>query len=537
MKLVTIAEMKMIEEEANSKGVSYGLMMERAGKGIFRVIERYYAPLRDKCVTAFVGSGNNGGDALIALQTLIQSGCHGQAYVINERKDDGLLDKIIESGGKIQFYSKDSSKAVLNDWLKESDIVIDGILGTGFKLPLKPEYAEVMDLIKNFAGHYKMVSVDCPSGIDCDSGEITDECILADITVCLQAVKVGLLSFPAYQSVGILEVVDLELPIDLESEQKIKREVATAECVRKLLPKRPLQSHKGTFGTALIIAGSINYTGAAHLAGHAAYRIGTGLVKMAIPGPIYSALAGQFPEATWLLLPHEMGVIQADSVKIILQNLEHVTAILMGPGWGVEDTTKEFLEKLITGKMQSERKKAGIGFVMMDADEESAISSNLPPLVIDADGLKLLMKIKNWEQCLPKNSVLTPHPGEMSILTELSVAEIQLHRLETANKYAELWGQIVVLKGALTVVAAPDGRLTIIPVANPALARAGTGDVLAGIITGMIAQGIESFEAAVAGVWIHAQSGIEASEKVGHPAAVMASDVLNAIPNVLARLG
>jgi NAD(P)H-hydrate epimerase len=174
---------------------------------------------------------------------------------------------------------------------------------------------------------------------------------------------------------------------------------------------------------------------------------------------------------------------------------------------------------------------------MMDADEESAISNNLPPLVIDADGLKLLMKIKNWEQCLPKNSVLTPHPGEMSILTELSVAEIQLHRIETANKYAELWGQIVVLKGALTVVAAPDGRLTIIPVANPALARAGTGDVLAGIITGMIAQGIESFEAAVAGVWIHAQSGIEASEKVGHPAAVMASDVLNAIPNVLARLG
>ncbi len=537
MKLVTVAEMKLIEEEANSKGVSYGLMMERAGKGISRIIERYYAPLPGKCVTALIGSGNNGGDALIALQELIQSGCRGQAYVINERKADGLIEKIKESGGQIQYFSKDSSKIILHDWLKASDIVIDGILGTGFKLPLKPEFAEVMEAIKNFAGHYKMVSVDCPSGIDCDSGAITDECILADITVCLQAVKIGLLSFPAYQFVGILEVVDLELPDDLESEKRIQREVATAECVRKLLPKRPLQSHKGTFGTALIIAGSINYTGAAHLAGHAAYRIGTGLVKMAIPGPIYAALAGQFPEATWLLLPHEMGVIQADSAKIIQQNLEHVTAILMGPGWGVEDTTREFLEKIITGKMQSERKKAGIGFVMMDADAESATSSNLPPLVIDADGLKLLMKIKNWEQCLPKNSVLTPHPGEMSILTELSIAEIQLHRIETANKYAELWGQIVVLKGALTVVAAPDGRLTIIPVANPALARAGTGDVLAGIITGMIAQGIESFEAAVAGVWIHAQSGIEASEKVGHPAAVMASDVLNAIPNVLSRLG
>ncbi len=537
MKLVTISEMKLIEEESNSKGVSFEVMMERAGRGISRVIERYYSPLQGKCVTAIVGSGNNGGDALIALNELIKSGCRGQAYIISERKDEGLIEQINESGGKIQYFSKDLSKNVLNEWLKVSEIVIDGILGTGFKLPLKPDYAEAMDFIKNFAGNFKMVSVDCPSGIDCDSGEITDECIQADITICLQAVKVGLLSFPAYQYVGILEVVDLQLPDNLESEKQLKREVATAECVRKLLPKRPLQAHKGTFGTALIIAGSINYTGAALLAGHAAYRIGTGLVRMAIPGPIYSALAGQFPEATWLLLSHEMGVIQADSAKIIQQNLDHVTAILMGPGWGVEDTTKEFLEKIITGKMQSERKKAGIGFVMMDADDDLMVSSNLPPLVIDADGLKLLIKIKNWEQCLPKNSVLTPHPGEMSILTDLSISEIQLHRIETANKYASLWGQIVVLKGALTIVAAPDGRLTIIPVANPALARAGTGDVLAGIITGMIAQSIEPFEAAVAGVWIHAQAGLEASEKVGHPAAVMASDVLNAIPNVLGRLG
>jgi len=537
MKLVTINEMKKIEEEANSLGVSYAKMMERAGKGISKVIFHYFEPLIGKQVTAIVGSGNNGGDSLIALNDLIESGCEVRAYLIQDRKNDSLLENLLSKGGIIKHASEDKEKTVLQEWLKNSDILIDGILGTGFKIPLRPEYSEIMNFIKNFAGNYKVIAVDCPSGIDCDNGEVTDECIMADITVCLQAVKVGLLSFPAYQFVGILEVVDLELPIDLESERLIKREVASAENVRKLLPKRPLQAHKGTFGTALIIAGSINYTGAAHLAGHAAYRVGTGLVKMAIPGPIYAALAGQFPEATWLLLPHEMGVIKSDSAKIVQQNLDHVTAILMGPGWGLEDTTKEFLEKMISGKMQSEKNKVGIGFVMMDVEEDQTASSILPPMVIDADGLKLLVKINNWEKCLPQNTVLTPHPGEMSILTDLPIQEIQNKRLDTVQKYAEIWGQIVVLKGALTVVASPDGRLCVIPVANPALARAGTGDVLAGIITGMIAQGIESYDAAVAGVWIHAQAGIDASEKVGHPAAVMASDVLNSIPHVLARLG
>jgi NAD(P)H-hydrate epimerase len=158
-------------------------------------------------------------------------------------------------------------------------------------------------------------------------------------------------------------------------------------------------------------------------------------------------------------------------------------------------------------------------------------------MVIDADGLKMLTKIKNWAQCLPPNTVLTPHPGEMAVLTDLTIQDIQTRRLEIASEFAISWGHIVVLKGALTIIAAPDGRLSIVPVANPALARAGTGDVLAGIITGMLAQGIKPYEAAVGGVWIHAQAGIEASEKIGHPAAVLAGDVLNAIPAVLARLG
>lgn len=537
MKLVTVAEMRSIEAEANQKGVSYSDMMERAGDGIADVIKRYDPSIASKSVWGIIGSGNNGGDALIALLNLSSSGCKVTAYLASERKDDPILERIHAAGINVITDENEAERANLAEKLEDCDLLIDGLLGTGFKLPLRSTYADLIRIVNACAHAYKIISVDCPSGIDCDSGELAEEFIHADITVCLQAVKVGLLTFPAYQYVGVLEVVDLMLPPDLDVEKNIKREVATAECVARLLPKRPLQAHKGTFGTALIIAGSINYTGAAHLAGHAAYRIGAGLVQMAIPGPIYAALAGQFPEATWLLLPHEMGVIQAGAAKIILQNLDKVTAILLGSGWGVEDTTREFLEKLITGKMQSERRRNGIGFVMMDAEDDPLAANYLPPLVIDADGLKLLAKLPDWPVVLPKNSVLTPHPGEMSIMTGLSIAEIQNHRMEIARTFAEEWGHILVLKGALTVVSAPNGRQSVVPVANPALARAGTGDVLAGIITGMIAQGIPPYEAAVAAVWIHAQAGIEASERIGHPASVLAGDVVNAIPRVLARLG
>jgi len=175
--------------------------------------------------------------------------------------------------------------------------------------------------------------------------------------------------------------------------------------------------------------------------------------------------------------------------------------------------------------------------VMMDAEEDEEFTNQLPPMVIDADGLKLLSKIDQWEKILPENTILTPHPGEMAIMTDMDLKDIQANRMMVAMEYAKKWGHIVVLKGALTIVSAPDGRLTIIPVAHPALARAGSGDVLAGIITGLLAQGIKPFEAATAGVWIHAQAGIEASERIGHPASVIAGDLLGSVATVLARLG
>ncbi len=280
-------------------------------------------------------------------------------------------------------------------------------------------------------------------------------------------------------------------------------------CIRRCLP-RPLDAHKGTFGTALIAAGSANYTGAAWLAGQAAYRIGAGLVTLAVPARLHAALAGQFPEATWVLLPEQAGFIAAQASAVIQEHLERATALLLGPGFGLEDTTAEFLSVLF-----------GSG------------ATSLPPLVVDADALKLLRRLPDWARRLPSPAVLTPHPGEMSVLTGLPKESIQADRLAVARRYSREWGHVVVLKGAFTVIAAPDGEAAIIPVATPALARAGTGDVLAGLIVGLRAQGMEAFTAAVAGAWIHAYAGLQAVETVGNPASVLAGDVLQAVIQVI----
>ena len=255
---------------------------------------------------------------------------------------------------------------------------------------------------------------------------------------------------------------------------------------------------------------------------------------MAVPGPLHVVLAGQLPEATWILLPHDMGNIAGNAADALTKSLESASALLVGPGLGLEAKTKEFLEGLLTGKSNAKKQTSHIGFVHKETKEDAPVT--LAPMVVDADGLKLLAKISDWHMKLPPLSVLTPHPGEMSVLTGLPKDEIQKDREAVASKYAKEWGHVVVLKGAFTVIAAPNGQLTVIPVASPALARAGTGDVLAGLIVGLRAQGLDAYDAAVAGAYIHAEAGLLAAEDLGTTASVLASDILNTIVDVISDL-
>ena len=279
----------------------------------------------------------------------------------------------------------------------------------------------------------------------------------------------------------------------------------------------------------MVIAGSINYTGAVILAAEAAYRSGAGLVRVAIPGMIHTAIAGHIPEVTWLLLPHEAGVIAEPAADLIHKHVGKSTAMLVGPGLETEETTRHFLKRLLV----KPGKKGGaglIGFIPSETKQEDVLANPvLPPMVIDADALRILADTPEWWKLLPANSILTPHPGEMAALTGLSVQEIQAKRLDLAVLFAKEWKQIVILKGALTIIASPTGKAYISTCANPSLARAGSGDILAGLITGFLAQGVKPLDAAQLGVWVHGNCGDLASED-RDPAAILARDLVNQIP-------
>ncbi|MDD5369163.1 MAG: NAD(P)H-hydrate dehydratase [Anaerolineaceae bacterium] len=540
MQLVSVAEMKAIETEANEKGLTYAQMMENAGNALGNYLANAYSHIAERTALGLIGPGNNGGDTLIALAQLAEAGWRVSAYLVKNRTvEDEPLKRLRSAGGEVLNTSKDADLRQLQKAVGHVSLILDGVLGTGNRLPLKEELTRILRMVKSELTKGNtcpvIIAVDCPSGVDCDTGEASPVTLQADETICMAAVKIGLLYNPALALSGEISVVDIGISDEVQSSNAGKTSVMDVDCVLDMLPERSPDAHKGTFGTALIVAGSVNFTGAAMLAGEGAYRVGTGLVTLGVPSLLHQALAGAFPEATWLLLPHEMGVISENAADVIIQHMKKVDAILLGSGWGMEETTQSFLSKLL--RPGQPRERGSIGFVHAQASGDTIAEITLPPLVIDADGLKLLAKIDGWADLLPEQTVLTPHPGEMAILTGKTIQEIRADRIGIARKYSKEWNKVVVLKGAGTLIAAPDGRITAIPVATAALAKAGTGDVLAGIITGLRAQGLDGFSSAAAGAWLHAQAGLMALEQVGNSASVLAGDVARAIPDVLNQIG
>jgi NAD(P)H-hydrate epimerase len=326
-------------------------------------------------------------------------------------------------------------------------------------------------------------------------------------------------------------VGDIGIPADLYAD--IALEMATPAQIASLLPVRPAGAHKGTFGKALVVAGSVNYTGAAYLAAGSATRVGTGLVTLAPPQAIYPIVAARLAEATFLLLPHDMGVLAPDAVKVLSEKVKDYDALLLGPGFGQEKPTEEFLDQLLGGQKVARSRR--LGFAREEVEEKAAEGLKLPPLVVDADGLNLLAKLEDWPQVLPSETILTPHPGEMARLMGCETSEVQADRIGCATQMAARWGHVVVLKGAYSVVASPEGRVTLLPFANPAMATAGSGDVLAGAIVGMRAQGLAPFEAALVGAYLHGLAGELARDALGD-AGVVAGDLMAMLPLAMRRL-
>lgn len=551
IKIITVEKSRFLEDEANKGGLSFEEMMENAGRRTAEAI-RERVGAKGKRVVVLVGPGNNGGDGLVAAHYLWEMGARVTCYLWKrEAEGDANFRRVKDDRMPAVWAEDDAGFEALAGLVAEAHVVVDALLGVGVDRAIGGTLKELLDVVRRGVARGGtpdgladtvpskpaepgpvVVAVDCPTGLNCDTGELDPVAIHADLTVTFAHPKLGLLRFPGAEAVGDIVVADIAIPVDLADD--VWLEMATPQRIRTWLPERSRASHKGTHGRALLVAGSVNYVGAAALAGAGAKRVGTGLVTMALPMPIQPAVAANLAEATYLLLPHDLGVIATGAVEVLRKAVGEYDALLLGPGLTQEKETVGFVHRFLG----LERKAASgrIGFVSMAAAEE-AERLELPPLVVDADGLNAMAVVENWWKALPPDTILTPHPGEMARLMggEVTVKEVQADREGAARRMAGEWKAVVVLKGAFTVVAAPDGRTMVLPFANAALATAGSGDVLAGAIAGLRAQGMGAFEAAVAGAYVHGLAGELARAALGDMG-VVAGDLPPRLPLALQRL-
>ena len=373
------------------------------------------------------------------------------------------------------------------------------------------EFERVSETVAGGGGNPFILALDCPSGVDCDSGSVDPCTISADATVTFIAAKPGLLTFPAAEKVGDLVVAPIGIPATLPELERVTTCLVEGKLAASLLPPRPQDGHKGTFGKALLVAGSRNYIGAVALAGEAACRSGVGLVTVGTTPELISIVSSGLREPTWLPLSAECGAISEQAVDKVVAAAKTYGALLIGCGLGLHDSTQAFIRKIVN-------------------------AAELPPLILDADALNALSQLPDWWRILPAGAIITPHSGEMSRLTGLSTAHINRDRWNIARQYAAHWKVVVALKGAHTIVAQPNGEASVMPFKTDALGTAGTGDILAGLITGLRAQELSAYDSARLGAYVHALAGTIAAENSGSSRSVIAGDVLAALGSAFERI-
>ena len=556
MRILSISEMRALESTADMAGYSYAQMMEQAGKCLAIAVVQHM-PIKGRRILILVGPGNNGGDGLVAARLLYDSGAHVTAYLTSKRdpETDAVFKQAQTCGVTIVYAQDDPQCETLHRLVSQAHVILDSLLGIGATPPLRGVIADVLRNVKAGLAHIAtdpltplnrppkltpprplIVAVDGPSGLDFDSGAIDPLALKAHLTVTFAMPKPGQFALPGADYIGELLVADIGIPKHVEIPSK-GLAVAAPKTIRQWLPSRPLDAHKGTFGKALIVAGSVNYTGAALLAASAAVRTGAGLVTLAIPNMLHPAIVPALPEVTYILLPHTLGVLDRYAAPLLVEKLvgnsssgeqaPAYSAMLIGPGLSHTPETASFIRRLFG----LDTAKRSAGFVRSESEPKSE-RPVLPPLVVDADALNILSDIPDWHSLLPPETILTPHPGEMARLTGKTTAEVQADRLRVAQTSAAAWGHIVVLKGAFTVIAAPNGEAMLLPFANPGLGSAGTGDVLAGTIVALRVQGLEAFKAAVTGAYLHGLAGEIVRKRLG-TAGIAASDVARALPEAI----
>jgi hydroxyethylthiazole kinase-like uncharacterized protein yjeF len=510
MYIVTVDEMRELELRAEREyGLTSPILMENAGKSAAEILVQHLRHQHSAAGLEFlvlVGPGNNGGDGLVMARYLEKWG--------------GLISIYRWKEQQLTIHGEDvpeqDTPARLGETILRVNYVLDALLGTGRSRPLPDSMRTLLGRVRQERekrDSLRVVAVDLPTGLNADTGEVDPGTIPVDMTITLAYPKLGFFFFPGREYIGELYVGDIGLPVDMPLH--LPTEMLTASMVKNLLPPRPLESNKGTFGKVMLLCGSPPYPGSAFLAGSAAARVGAGLVTLAVTEQMLPIYASSFHEATFVLLPEE-NVGSLERVNALMNQLDGYRSLLMGPGLGQSPYIREVILQVLE-------------------ELRSMPDEKRPHLIVDADGLNNLSALEHWWTLLPAGTVITPHPGEMGRLCDgLKVSGGNIDRLELALNKAREWQVTLVLKGACTLIAEPGGRVRINWLANPALATAGTGDVLAGMIAGFLAQKLTPFDAASASVYLHTVAADLVSAELGH-AGLLASDLLPKIPRAMVK--
>jgi hydroxyethylthiazole kinase-like uncharacterized protein yjeF len=510
MHIVTVSEMRDLEQQADQRyHLSSPTLMKHAGKSAADIFEAHLLPhysMNDLEVLFLIGPGNNGGDGLVMAHHLEQAGAQVSLYYWKEQK-------LSERG---EDFPPDKVAAELESLIQSSDYIVDALLGTGHSRALPDDMRALLNRVQQERAQrdsLRIVSIDLPTGLNADTGEVDEGTIRADLTITLACPKQGFFFFPGRDYIGQLHIGDIGLPPELET--GIQTEMLSGREIHTLLPDRPLNSNKGTFGKTMLLCGSLPYPGSAYLAGKAAARVGAGLLTLAVTDAMLPIYASSFHESTFAILPPE-DAPSFERSKALINHLSGYKALLVGPGLGQSSNTREVILQVLE-------------HLRSLSDDER------PHLVIDADGLNNLSALENWWRLLPPDTIITPHPGEMGRLCGgIKVSGGNIERLALARDKAREWQLNLVLKGSCTIITNPQGQTRINWWGNPVLATAGTGDVLAGMIAGFLSQGMQPFDAASAAVYLHTAAAdlVTAAKNLGR-AGLLASDLLDYLPQTL----
>ncbi|MBZ4665373.1 NAD(P)H-hydrate dehydratase [Mahella sp.] len=509
MKAVTVQQMRSIDRIAIERyGIPGVVLMENAALAVVDRVMKRVQHHNGRRIAVVCGGGNNGGDGLATARHLYQHGLNVKIYLLtnpSKFNGDAAVNFNIIQGIGVPCMQLDDENALHEFYtdIKYVDVIIDAIFGTGIKGEVTGLPADVIRAINESAGY--VISVDMPSGINGDTGEVCGCAVTADQTVTFALPKIGQIIYPGKKYVGHLSIADISIPKAAINNVDINAAYITADDIA--LPVREADSHKGDYGHVLVVGGSVGFSGAPIMAAKAAMRSGAGMVTAVVPYGIYNAAAASVQEVMVKPVTDDgVGRISADALADILALAQKADVMIIGPGMQVYDEIFYVLRNIID---------------YIDI-----------PIIVDADGLNAIAQQKDLLKNSKGNIILTPHPGEMSRLTGLPIGQIQCQRIDIARNFASQYNVVVVLKGAATVTACPDGRVYINSTGNAGMATAGSGDVLTGVIAAMANQCRCLDKASYIGVFIHGLAGDKAVEDKGMDGLV-AGDIIEMIPTAI----